>query len=72
MRADKVNQIGTLTEALDAIEDGTVCRLSHDLHRSGDEDAFIMDLAVAVNAGQIRNRCAVRGGRCKVWPASAD
>ena len=51
----KVNQIGTLTEALDAIEMAQ-CAGYHTVisHRSGEtEDAFIADLAVAVNAGQI-------------------
>lgn len=49
----KVNQIGTLTEALDAIEMAQ-CAGYHTVisHRSGEtEDAFIADLAVAVNAG---------------------
>ena len=52
----KVNQIGTLTEALDAIEMAQ-CAGYHTVisHRSGEtEDAFIADLAVAVNAGQIK------------------
>ena len=45
--------------------DGTVCRLSHgDLHRSGEtEDAFIADLAVAVNAGQIKTGAPCRAER---------
>src|SRR5215831_12838485 len=52
----KLNQIGTLTETLEAVElakragYGTIIS-----HRSGEtEDAFIADLAVAVNAGQIK------------------
>ena len=52
----KVNQIGTLTEALDAIEMAQ-CAGYHTVisHRSGEtEDAFIADLALAVNAGQIK------------------
>ena len=52
----KVNQIGTLTEAFDAMETakraGYACVVSH---RSGEtEDTFIADIAVAVNAGQIK------------------
>ncbi len=61
----KVNQIGTLTEALDAIEmaknAGYRIIISH---RSGEtEDAFISDLAVAVNAGQIKTGAPCRGER---------
>ena len=52
----KVNQIGTLTETLEAIEmakqAGYTCVISH---RSGEtEDASIADIAVATNAGQIK------------------
>ena len=52
----KVNQIGSLTETLDAIElahkNQYSCMISH---RSGEtEDSFIADLAVATNAGQIK------------------
>jgi len=61
----KVNQIGTLTETLEAIElakragYGTVIS-----HRSGEtEDTFIADLAVAVNAGQIKTGSLARGER---------
>ena len=61
----KVNQIGTLSEALDAIElakrAGYRSMISH---RSGEtEDAFIADLAVAVNAGQIKTGSASRSDR---------
>ncbi len=61
----KVNQIGTLTEALDAIElartSGYRSMISH---RSGEtEDAFIADLAVAVNAPQIKTGSASRSDR---------
>jgi enolase len=61
----KVNQIGTLTETLDAIElaktQGYRSMISH---RSGEtEDAFIADLAVAVNAGQIKTGSASRSDR---------
>ena len=61
----KVNQIGTLTETLDAIElahkSKYRCMISH---RSGEtEDAFISDLAVATNAGQIKTGAPCRGER---------
>jgi enolase len=61
----KVNQIGTLTETLDAMATasraGYTCIASH---RSGEtEDAFIADLAVATNAGQIKTGSASRTDR---------
>jgi len=61
----KVNQIGTLTETLDAIEmarsAGYTCIISH---RSGEtEDATIADIAVATNAGQIKTGSASRSDR---------
>lgn len=61
----KVNQIGTLTETLDAIEmakrAGFTCVISH---RSGEtEDATIADIAVATNAGQIKTGSASRTDR---------
>ncbi|MDA0699747.1 MAG: phosphopyruvate hydratase [bacterium] len=61
----KVNQIGTLTESIDAIElaksAGYRSMISH---RSGEtEDTFIADLAVAVNAGQIKTGSASRSDR---------
>jgi enolase len=61
----KVNQIGTLSEAMDAIDiamrSGYGAMISH---RSGEsEDAFIADLAVAVNAGQIKTGSASRSDR---------
>ena len=61
----KVNQIGTLTETLDAIElahkNKYRCMISH---RSGEtEDAFIADLAVATNAGQIKTGAPCRSER---------
>ncbi len=61
----KVNQIGTLTETLDAIQmahrAGFTTVISH---RSGEtEDSFIADLAVAVNAGQIKTGSASRSDR---------
>jgi enolase len=85
----KLNQIGTLTETLEAVElakragYGTVIS-----HRSGEtEDSFIADLAVAVNAGQIKTGSLARGertakynqllrieeelGGAAVWPGAA-
>ncbi|UCH27338.1 MAG: phosphopyruvate hydratase [Trueperaceae bacterium] len=61
----KVNQIGTLTEAMDAIELAKSCGYRAMIsHRSGEtEDAFIADLAVAVNAGQIKTGSASRSDR---------
>jgi enolase len=61
----KVNQIGTLTETLDCI--GLAVRNGYTTvtsHRSGEtEDAFIADLAVAVNAGQIKTGSMSRSDR---------
>ncbi len=61
----KVNQIGTLTEALGAIELAKRAGYRNMIsHRSGEtEDAFIADLAVAVNAGQIKTGSASRSDR---------
>ncbi|MCL2054018.1 MAG: phosphopyruvate hydratase [Oscillospiraceae bacterium] len=61
----KLNQIGTLTETLSAIntakENGYKTIISH---RSGEtEDTFIADLAVAVNAGQIKTGAPCRSER---------
>ncbi len=61
----KVNQIGTLTETLDAMQmaagAGYTSMVSH---RSGEtEDAFIADLAVATGAGQIKTGSASRTDR---------
>lgn len=61
----KVNQIGTLTETLEAIElaknAGFSCVISH---RSGEtEDTTIADIAVAVNAGQIKTGAPARTDR---------
>ncbi len=61
----KVNQIGTLSETLDAIEmahkAGFTAVISH---RSGEtEDATIADIAVATNAGQIKTGSASRSDR---------
>ena len=61
----KVNQIGTLTEAMDAIELARAHGYRNVIsHRSGEtEDSFIADLAVAVNAGQIKTGSASRSDR---------
>ncbi|WP_407569563.1 phosphopyruvate hydratase [Deinococcus altitudinis] len=61
----KVNQIGTLTESMDAIELAKRNRYGTIIsHRSGEsEDAFIADLAVATNAGQIKTGSASRSDR---------
>ncbi len=61
----KVNQIGTLTETLDAIEMAKRARYTSVIsHRSGEtEDATIADLAVATNAGQIKTGSASRTDR---------
>src|SRR6476659_3665125 len=61
----KVNQIGTLTETLDCIELAkTNERTAVISHRSGEtEDAFIADLAVATNAGQIKTGSISRSDR---------
>ena len=61
----KVNQIGTLTESMDAVRlanaNGYTAVISH---RSGEsEDAFIADLAVALNAGQIKTGAPSRSDR---------
>ncbi len=61
----KYNQIGTLTEALEAIEMAKRAGYKTVIsHRSGEtEDAFIADLAVAVNAGQIKTGAPCRSDR---------
>ncbi len=61
----KVNQIGTVTEAMDAVR---LCRESKlnviVSHRSGEtEDSFIADFAVGINAGQIKTGAPARGER---------
>ncbi len=61
----KVNQIGTLTEALQAVELAKVAGYQVVIsHRSGEtEDSFISDLAVACNAGQIKTGAPCRAER---------
>jgi enolase len=61
----KVNQIGSVTETLDAValaqRSGFACMISH---RSGEtDDTTISDLAVAVNCGQIKSGAPARGER---------
>jgi enolase len=61
----KLNQIGTLTETLDTIRLATTAGYTSIIsHRSGEtEDAFIADLAVATNAGQIKTGSLSRSDR---------
>jgi enolase len=61
----KVNQIGTLTETLDAVETAHKAAYTAVIsHRSGEtEDATIADLAVATNAGQIKTGSLSRSDR---------
>jgi enolase len=61
----KVNQIGTLTETLECIELAKTNQYTTVIsHRSGEtEDAFIADLAVATNAGQIKTGSLSRSDR---------
>ncbi|MDQ1307414.1 MAG: enolase [Actinomycetota bacterium] len=61
----KVNQIGTLSETMDAVElahrNGLTCMISH---RSGEtEDTFIADLAVAIDCGQMKTGAPARSER---------
>ena len=61
----KVNQIGTLSETLEAMQMATNAHYTNIVsHRSGEtEDAFIADLAVATRAGQIKTGSASRTDR---------
>ena len=61
----KVNQIGTLTESLEAIETAKKAGFKTIIsHRSGEtEDTIIADIAVAVNAGQIKTGAPCRSER---------
>jgi enolase len=61
----KVNQIGTLTETMNAIQMATKSGYTSVIsHRSGEtEDTFIADLAVATNAGQIKTGAPCRSDR---------
>jgi phosphopyruvate hydratase len=69
----KVNQIGTLSETLDAVSlaqtSGYRCMMSH---RSGEtEDTTIADLAVATNCGQIKTGAPARSDRVRRAPGGA-
>ena len=61
----KVNQIGTLTEAMDAVQTAQKAGYRAVIsHRSGEsEDTFIADLAVACSAGQIKAGAPCRAER---------
>jgi len=61
----KVNQIGTLSETLEAVDMATRARYTSVMsHRSGEtEDATIADLAVATNCGQIKTGSLARSDR---------
>ncbi len=61
----KVNQIGTLTEAMDAVLMAQKADYTSVIsHRSGEtEDSFIADIAVATNAGQIKTGAPCRSDR---------
>ena len=61
----KVNQIGSLTETLEAVEMAHRARMTSVMsHRSGEtEDATIADLAVALNCGQIKTGSRARSDR---------
>ena len=61
----KVNQIGTLTETLDAVDLAQRANFRSMLsHRSGEtEDTFIADLVVATNSGQIKSGAPARSER---------
>ena len=61
----KVNQIGTLTETLEAMQMAAAANYTNVVsHRSGEtEDAFIADLVVATRAGQIKTGSASRTDR---------
>lgn len=61
----KVNQIGTLTETLQAVEDAHRADMTNVMsHRSGEtEDVTIADLAVATNCGQIKTGSLARSDR---------
>ncbi len=61
----KVNQIGTLTETINAVQLATQNEMTSIIsHRSGEtEDNFIADLAVALNTGQIKTGSASRSDR---------
>ena len=61
----KLNQIGTLTETINAVNMANKAAFTSVIsHRSGEtEDSFIADLAVALNTGQIKTGSASRSDR---------
>jgi len=61
----KLNQIGTLSETVQAVNDAHAAGMTAVIsHRSGEtEDTFIADLAVALNAGQIKTGAPSRSER---------
>jgi enolase len=65
----KLNQIGTVTETLDTIELAKTAGYTNVVsHRSGETgDHFIADLAVAVNAGQIKTGSLCRSDRLEKY-----
>jgi len=70
----KVNQIGTLTETLDAVDlahrAGFTAVMSH---RSGETaDTTISDLAVATNCGQIKTGSLARSDRFVIYPVTGQ
>ena len=70
----KLNQIGTVTETIDAIELARKAGYNSVIsHRSGEsEDTFIADLAVATAAGQIKTGvCIAYRSHCQVQPTLA-
>ncbi len=62
----KINQIGTLTEAIDAVDAAHKAGYKTIIsHRSGEtEDSIISDIAVALGSGQIKTGAPSRGERC--------
>ena len=65
----KPNQIGTLTETLDAVRMAKAAGYNTVIsHRSGETgDSFIADVAVATNAGQIKTGAPARSDRCEKY-----
>ena len=60
----KLNQIGTVTETIEAIASPRARLRTVISHRSGEtDDTFIADLAVAMNTGQMQDRSASRSER---------
>jgi len=70
----KVNQIGSLTETLDAIRMAEKAGYTYIIsHRSGEtEDSTIADIAVATNSGQIKTGSASRSDRTANTTSSSN